>query len=157
MTSPWWLLNYLNAQHTLTARPWTKQEAPFRSATTDQLRHGDHQWTIRFAFWWKQTLNFHVLNAWKQSSSNAHWLVVTSNWRIQRIGHVTITDQVTNMPTPRQYKGLLPYCLFHLLVGIFASLQISMFFFSVVRSEVPKESLHLSTSNSKSRCLIKKS
>ena len=26
-----------------------------------------------------QTLNFHFLNLWKQPSSNAHWLVVTSN------------------------------------------------------------------------------
>ena len=46
------------------------------------------------------------------------------------------------MPTLRQCKSLLPYCLFHLLVGVFASLHISVFFFSVVRSEVPKESRH---------------
>ena len=35
---------------------------------------------------------------------------------------------LTNMPTPRQCKGLFPYCLFHLLVGAFANLQISVCF-----------------------------
>ena len=42
------------------------------------------------------------------------------------------------MRTPRQGKGLLPYCLFHLLVGIFASLYISVFLLASSIRESPR-------------------
>ena len=44
---------------------------------------------------------------------------------------------LTNMPTPRQRKGLLPYCLFLRLVGIFASLYISVFLLASSTREPP--------------------